>query len=81
MCLTGKTLPLLGCCWVSKQIPNNHVFNFLKGFSFTLVQGCKLELKELGNFGQTRTRKIKISELELELKLEKSLWSLSSFNE
>ena len=44
-----------------------------------LVQGCELELelelKELGNFGQTRT--IKISELEL----EKSLWSLSSFNE
>ena len=30
---------------------------------------------------RTRTRKIKISELELELELEKSLWSLSSFNE
>ena len=43
------------------------------------VQGCKLELEELGNFG--RTRKIKISELKLELELEKSLWSLSSFNE
>ena len=33
----------------------------------TLNQGCKLE--ELGNFGRTRTRKIKISELELEKSL------------
>ena len=34
-------------------------------------QSCKLELEELGNFGrtQTRTRKIKISELELEKSL------------
>ena len=50
-----------------------------------LKQGCELELelKELFNFGRTRTRtrKIKISELELELELERSLWSLSSFNE
>ena len=50
----------------------------------TANQGCELELelklKELGNFGQTRTRKIKISEFELEFELEKSLWSLSSFN-
>ena len=48
-------------------------------------QGCELELEleELGNFGRTRTRtrKRKIFELKLELELEKSLWSLSSFNE
>ena len=56
-----------------------------KSFFARLLLGCELELEleELGNFGRTRTRtrKIKNSELELELKFEKSLWSLSSFNE
>ena len=61
------------------------IFVFSDQNNLTSNQGCELELEleELGNFGQTRsrTRKIKISELELELELEKSLWSLSSFNE
>ena len=43
----------------------------LRIIRFYLNQGCELELEELGNFGRTRTQKIKISELKLELELEK----------
>ena len=37
--LLRKTLPLLGCCYVSKQISNNQVFDFIKGFLFIIVKG------------------------------------------